>query len=44
MNYGQNKSFKDTVDESKFNFETKGYTKMTMDEFQKTMSAMGMGF
>lgn len=35
---------KDTVDESKFNFETKGYTKMTMDEFQKTMSAMGMGF
>ncbi len=35
----------DTVDESKFVFDTKGYKKMTMEEFQKSMGAMsGMGF
>lgn len=32
---------KDTFDESKFNFDTKGYKKMTMDEFQKSMGGMG---
>ncbi len=35
----------DTVDEKQFDLDTKGYKKMTMDEFQKTMGAMGgMGF
>lgn len=32
---------KDTFDESKFTFDTKGYKKMTMDEFQKSMGGMG---
>jgi hypothetical protein len=32
---------KDTVDESKFSFDTKGYKKMTMAEFQKSMGGMG---
>lgn len=35
---------KDTVDESKFSFDTKGYKKMTMEEFQKSMAGMGGGF
>ncbi len=33
----------DTVDESKFSFDTKGYKKMTMEEFQKSMGGMGAG-
>ena len=35
---------KDTVDDSKFTFDTKGYKKMTMEEFQKSMAGMGGGF
>jgi hypothetical protein len=35
---------KDTVDETKFKYDTKGYKKMTMEEFQKNMGGMGMGF
>lgn len=35
---------KDTLDESKFVIDTKGYKKMTMEEFQKSMGGMGMGF
>jgi hypothetical protein len=35
---------KDTVDDSKFTFDTKGYKKMTMEEFQKSMGSMGGGF
>lgn len=35
---------KDTIDESKLKFDTKGYKKMTMEEFQKNMGGMGMGF
>ncbi len=34
----------DKVDESKFVLDTKGFKKMTMDEFQKMASSMGMGF
>jgi len=33
----------DTVDDSKFSFDTKGYKKMTMEEFQKSMGCMGAG-
>jgi len=33
----------DTVDDSKFSFDTKGYKKMTMEEFQKSMGGMGAG-
>lgn len=32
---------KDTVDESKFELNTKGYKKMTMEEFQNQMGGMG---
>ena len=32
---------KDSVDENKFLLDTKGYKKMTMDEFQKSMGGMG---
>lgn len=32
---------KDTVDEKQFILDTKGYKKMTMDEFQKAMGSMG---
>ncbi|KXK39224.1 MAG: hypothetical protein J5I52_00375 [Saprospiraceae bacterium] len=32
---------KDTVDESKFNIDTKGYKKMTMEEFKNSMGNMG---
>ncbi|HPK10836.1 MAG TPA: hypothetical protein PK147_08170 [Saprospiraceae bacterium] len=36
---------KDTVDPKEFNMNTEGYTKMTMEEFQKTMGGMGgLGF
>ncbi len=35
---------KDAVDDSKFSFDTKGYKKMTMEEFQKSMAGMGGGF
>ncbi|HMR86589.1 MAG TPA: hypothetical protein PKD51_00465 [Saprospiraceae bacterium] len=35
---------KDTVDETKLKYDTKGYKKMTMEEFQKSMGGMGMGF
>jgi hypothetical protein len=35
---------KDTVDDSKFTFDTKGYKKMTLEEFQKSMGSMGGGF
>ncbi len=36
---------KDTVEESKFSFDTKGYKKMTMAELQKSMGGMGgLGF
>ncbi len=35
---------KDSVDESKLKYDTKGYKKMTMEEFQKNMGGMGMGF
>lgn len=38
------KEIKETVDATKFNLDTKGYKKMTMDEFQKSMGGMGMGF
>lgn len=34
---------KDTVDDSKFTYDTKGYKKMTMEEFQKSMGNMGGG-
>jgi len=37
----------DTVDPTKFNLDTKGYQKLTMEEFQSKMKAMGasgMGF
>ncbi len=34
----------DTVDISAFEVNTKGYKKMTFEEFQETMSAMGGGF
>lgn len=37
------KELSDKVDDSKFNLNTTGYTKMTMDEFQKKMAQMGMG-
>lgn len=40
----QAKDLKDSVDESKFTLDTKGYKKMTMEEFQKEMAQMGMGF
>ncbi|MBK8519098.1 MAG: hypothetical protein IPL55_23280 [Saprospiraceae bacterium] len=32
---------KDQIDDSKFSFDTKGYKKMTMAEFQKSMGGMG---
>jgi hypothetical protein len=32
---------KETVDESKFNLDTKGYKKMTMEEFKKSMGGFG---
>ncbi|MBK9257756.1 MAG: hypothetical protein IPM42_20040 [Saprospiraceae bacterium] len=32
---------KETVDASKFKYDTKGYKKMTMEEFQKNMGGMG---
>ena len=35
---------KDSVDDSKFTYDTKGYKKMTMEEFQKSMAGMGGGF
>lgn len=35
---------KDSVDDSKFAYDTKGYKKMTMEEFQKSMAGMGGGF
>jgi hypothetical protein len=35
---------KETVDEAKLKYDTKGYKKMTMEEFQKSMGGMGMGF
>ncbi len=39
------KEVKDTADDSKFVIDTKGYKKMTMEEFQKNMGGMGgMGF
>jgi hypothetical protein len=38
------KEIKETVDQNKFNLDTKGYKKMTMEEFQKAMGGMGMGF
>jgi hypothetical protein len=38
------KEIKETVDQNKFNLDTKGYKKMTMEEFQNAMGGMGMGF
>lgn len=35
---------KDSVDDTKLKFDSKGYKKMTMEEFQKNMGGMGMGF
>jgi len=35
---------KDSVEDSKFAYDTKGYKKMTMEEFQKSMAGMGGGF
>ena len=32
---------KDTVDDNKFKFDTKGYKKMTMAELEKAMGGMG---
>ena len=34
----------DSVDEKAFEIDTRGYKKMTWDEFQETMKAMGGGF
>ncbi|MBC7886205.1 MAG: hypothetical protein H7X99_12065 [Saprospiraceae bacterium] len=34
----------DKVDDAKFVYDTKGYKKMTMEEFQKSMGGMGGGF
>ena len=36
--------FKDSVDASAFEFNSKGYQKMTWEEFNEQMSAMGGGF
>jgi hypothetical protein len=38
------KEVTDKVDESKFVLDTKGFKKMTMEEFQKLAESMGMGF